>query len=580
MALDGITVSCIRKEMADTLIGGYITRIAQPEKDALLITVKNHGGQHRLFISASPSLPLLYLTDQNRQSPPAAPGFCMLLRKHIGSGHIIDVQQPSLERVLVFVIEHRNEMGDICRKKLIAELMGKHSNIIFCDEEGTILDAIRRVSANVSSVREVLPGRSYFIPQTSVKADPHTVSETDFRQMVFSRNMPLSKALYTSLTGFSPMAAEEIAVRAGLDSDTFSPECTPQTQTHLYHTFRRLMEEIESADFHPAIFYENEKPVDFAVFDSMLYAGSLQTAYPSVSALLQAFYAQKEAVSRIRQKSTDLRKIVGTMLERNVKKLQLQQKQLKDTEKRDKFRVYGELINTYGYSLPEGADKLEALNYYSDEMITIPLDPTMTPQENAKRYFEKYNKQKRTFEAVTALLEETRAEIDHLESIQTALELAADEADLSQISDELRQAGYIKKKSSGKKQARQSKAKALHFLSSDGFHIYVGKNNYQNDELTFATPYNRDWWFHAKGIPGSHVVVKTDAAELPDAVFEEAARLAAWFSKGRDAAKVEIDYTIRKNVKKPNKAKPGFVVYYTNYSMMASPDITGIEQLS
>ena len=579
MAFDGITVSRIRRELSDALCGGYITRIAQPEKDELMITVKNHGTQTRLLISANPSLPLIYLTDKNKQSPPSAPGFCMLLRKHIGSGHILEIEQPSLERVLSIVIEHRTEMGDICRKKLIVELMGKHSNIIFADENGMILDAIRRVSANISSVREVLPGRAYFIPRTQEKLDPRTVSEEDFRKTVFAKSCPLSKALYTSLTGFSPMAAEELALRAGVDSDSFAPECGSALQTHLFHTFRRFMEELEEDACHPAIFYENDQPVDFAVFESSLYAGARQETFESVSALLEAFYARRSAASRIRQKSTDLRKLVSNFLERNVKKLQLQNKQLADTEKREKYRIYGELIHTYGYQLADGADKLEAVNYYNGETVTIPLDPTMTPAENAKRYFDKYGKQKRTHEAVSRQLEETRADISHLESIQTALDIAADEADLAQISEELRESGYLKKHA-GKKQARQNKARPLHFVSSDGHHIYVGKNNYQNDELTFASPYGRDWWFHAKGIPGSHVVVKSDTEEMPDTVFEEAARLAAWFSKGRGAAKVEIDYTIRKNVKKPNKAKPGFVVYYTNYSMMASPDITGIEQIS
>ncbi len=580
MAFDGITVYSIKKELDETLCGGFITKIAQPEKDELLLTVKNNGTQYRLLISANPSLPLLYLTDQNKQGPMTAPVFCMLLRKHIGSGRIAAIEQPSLERVLIFTLEHRNEMGDPCRKKLIVELMGKHSNIIFTDEDGTILDAIRRVSANVSSVREVLPGRSYFIPQTREKLDPLTVSDEAFEQKVFGAAMPLSKAIYTSFTGFSPMAGEEIAFRASVGGETFAPSCPAELRAHVAHVFRRFLEEIRSGDFHPAIFYENGRPAEFAVFESGVYAQNEQQAFSSVSALLRAYYAQKDAVTRIRQKSTDLRKLVSMYLERNVKKLQLQEKQLKDTEKREKFRIYGELLNTYGYGLTGGEDKLEALNYYTGEMITIPLDPTLSASQNAKRYFEKYNKQKRTFEAVTELIEETKGDIEHLESIQTALDIAENEADLSEISDELKEAGYIKKRAGGKGKNRANKAKPLHFVSSDGFHIYVGKNNYQNDALTFASPYNRDWWFHAKGIPGSHVVVKSDTQELPDAVFEEAARLAAYYSKGRDAAKVEIDYTIRKNVKKPNKAKPGFVIYYTNYSMMAAPDIAGIEQIS
>lgn len=577
MALDGITVSCIKKEMYDALCGGYITKIAQPEKDELLLTIKNNGSQYRLIISANPSLPLIYITDKNKQNPMTAPAFCMLLRKHIGSGHILDIIQPSLERVLIILIEHRNEMGDICQKKLIIELMGKHSNIIFTDEKDVIIDSIRRVPANISSVREVLPGRSYFIPQTQEKLDPYTATEQAFNDMVYSKSAGLAKAIYSSLTGFSPMTGEELCFRASIDSDRHAPECTDSEKAHIYHTFLGFIDEIRSGSYKPAIYYDGDKPVEFSVIEAYAYEKYGCRRFASVFELLNSYYAQKETVYRIRQKSTDLRKIVSTFLERNVKKLQIQQKQLKDTEKKDRFKVYGELLTAYGYGLEEGADKLETVNYYTGKEITIPLDKEKTPLENAKRYFEKYNKLKRTFEAVTVQIDETSKDIEHLESIQNALDIASDEADLAQISDELKESGYIKKKSS-KKGERKSKAKPLHFISSDGYHIYVGKNNYQNDELTFASPCNYDWWFHSKGIPGSHVIVKSNDAVLPDSTYEEAGRLAAYFCKGRQASKVEIDYTLRRNIKKPNKAKPGFVVYYTNYSMMSVPDISGIEQ--
>lgn len=578
MALDGITVSCLKKELQDSLLGGYIMKIAQPEKDELLITIKNNGTQYRLSASANPSLPLLYITDKNKQSPITAPGFCMLLRKHIGSGHITCIEQPSLERVIIFTIEHRNELGDPCKKKLIIELMGKHSNIIFTDENNVILDSIRRISANVSSVREVLPGRLYFIPQTQEKSDPLTITEENFMNTVFSKAANLSKALYTSFIGFSPLTGEEICQRSGVASELFAPECSVTIKEHIYHTFTRLIEEILLCHYKPSIYYENNNPVDFSVLESIVYASNISKDFSSVSELLNAYYSQKNAATRIRQKSTDLRKLVSTFLERNVKKLQIQQKQLKDTEKKDKFRIYGELLNTYGYEAKEGDKSLNAVNYYTGENISIPLDPTMSATDNAKKYFEKYNKLKRTFEAVSLQIKETAEDIEHLESIQNALDIASDEADLLQISDELRVCGYIKKHS-GKKQARQSKAKPMHFISSDGFDIYVGKNNYQNDELTFSSPMNKDWWFHSKGIPGSHVIVKSKQNELPDRTYEEAARLAAYFSKGRTGSKVEIDYTLRKNIKKPNKAKPGFVVYYTNYSMMASPDISEIKKI-
>ena len=293
--------------------------------------------------------------------------------------------------------------------------------------------------------------------------------------------------------------------------------------------------------------------------------------------MLERYYEEKNVLTKIRQKSADLRKIVQTALERNIKKYDLQKKQMQDTEKREKYRIYGELLNTYGYDVEPGAKSMEALNYYTNEMITIPLDDTLTPSENAKKYFDKYGKLKRTFEALSDLTIEVKQEIEHLESIAAALDIALQEEDLVQIKEELIESGYIRRKGGNKKAKITSKP--FHYISSDGFHIYVGKNNYQNDELTFKTATGNDWWFHAKGMPGSHVIVKTEGKELPDRTFEEAARLAAYYSKGREQEKVEIDYLQKKNVKKPNGAKPGFVIYYTNFSMAIDSDISGLEQV-
>ena len=297
-----------------------------------------------------------------------------------------------------------------------------------------------------------------------------------------------------------------------------------------------------------------------------------------MSALLENYYAEKNTLTRIRQKSSDLRRIVQTALERNIKKYDLQMRQIRDTEKRDTYRIYGELLNTYGYSAAPGSRSLEALNYYTGENVVIPLDPTLSPTDNAKKYFEKYGKMKRTYEALSELTLEVQSEIAHLESISTALDIALYEEDLAQIKDELTESGYIRRKGGSKKQKITSKP--FHYISSDGFHIYVGKNNYQNDQITFQMATGNDWWFHAKQIPGSHVVVKLgNATELPDRTFEEAARLAAYYSKGRDQEKVEIDYIQKKHVKKPGGGKPGFVVYYTNYSMTIDSDISGIQQV-
>lgn len=577
MAFDGITIANIVHELNRNLLDGRINKIAQPETDELLLTIKTPGGQRRLSISASASLPLIYLTEGNKPSPMTAPNFCMLLRKHINNGRITKIWQPKLERIIHFEIEHLDELGDLCKKELIVEIMGKHSNIIFCNEDGTIIDSIKHVSSQMSSVREVLPGRTYFIPDTMEKSDPLSVSFAEFQRVLTEKPMPLSKAVYTSFTGISPVVAEEICYLSGIDSSLTPRELSEDLLTHLYRQFTLYFEEVSAGHFSPAIYYHGAEPKEFSALPLTHFSQYIRKEYDSISRLLEDYYAEKNTLTRIRQKSVDLRRVVQTALERNRKKYDLQAKQLRDTENREKFKVYGELIHIYGYNLEPGAKKLEALNYYTNEMITIPLDSTKTPQENALKYFEKYNKQKRTFEALTSLIEETRDDISYLESVSNALDIALSEDDLTQIKEELIESGYIRRKFTKKKVKITSKP--FHYLSSDGYHIYVGKNNLQNEELTFHFASGNDWWFHAKGIPGSHVIVKTNGEELPDRTFEEAGKLAAYYSKNRGSEKIEIDYIEKKHVKKPKGGKPGFVVYYTNYSLMIDSDISQIKQL-
>ena len=578
MAFDGITIANIVKELNDTILNGRIAKIAQPENDELLLTIKPAKGQVRLVISASASLPLIYLSRDNKPSPMTAPNFCMLLRKHIANGRIVGISQPSLERIIRFEIEHLDELGDLCRKSLIVEIMGKHSNIIFCNEKGMIIDSIKHVSAQMSSVREVLPGREYFIPDTMKKENPLGIPEENFTQELLSKPMPVGKAIYNSFTGISPVVAEEICYLAGIDSSVPALEMSGDLLAHLYRQFTYFMEQVTESKFSPAIYYDGNEPKEFSSLLLTHFSNYQVKSYDSISEVIRTYYSSRDLITRIRQKSSDLRRVVQTALERNRKKYDLQLKQLRDTESRDKYKVYGELIHTYGYNLEEGAKELEALNYYTNEMIKIPLDPQKTPQENAKKYFDRYNKQKRTFEALSELIKETKDEIDYLESVSKSLDIARSEDDLIQIKEELIESGFIRRKQSAKKVKITSKP--FHYISSDGFHMYVGKNNLQNEELTFHFANGGDWWFHAKKAPGSHVIVRLEGAgELPDSTYEEAARLAAYYSSGRTAPKVEIDYTERRNIKKPAGAKPGFVIYHTNYSMIAEPRIAGIEEV-
>ena len=459
--------------------------------------------------------------------------------------------------------------------------MGKHSNIIFCDDKNMIIDSIKHISGMVSSVREVLPGREYFIPKTQDKAELLETQRQDIAAVLTAKSMPLYKAVYCGFTGLSPCVAHELCHRAGVDSDKAVGELSEQELEQISKALHDLSEEIKNRQFTPNIVYENGQPKEYAATRLTSYSDDNTRYFDTISGLLEFYYAEKSTITRIRQRSVDLRKIVQTALERNVKKYDLQLKQLADTKKRETYRIYGELLNTYGYEAQPGDSSLEALNYYDNQMITIPLDPMLSAGENAKKYFEKYQKLKRTHEALTTLTAETKAEIDHLSSISTSLDIALQEADLVQIKEELIESGYMKRKGGmkGKQKRERITSKPFHYISSDGYHIYVGKNNYQNEELTFKLATGNDWWFHAKGIPGSHVVVKANGDELPDRVFEEAGRLAAHYSQARGQDKVEIDYTQKKNVKKPNGSKPGFVVYYTNYSLVINSDISQIQQM-
>lgn len=581
MAFDGTVIANLVRDMREKLVGGRILKIAQPEKDELMITVKNYD-QYRLFMSADAGLPLLYISQLKKESPITSPSFCMLLRKYLSSAKIIDISQPSFERVVYIDLEHYDEMGDLCRKRLVIEIMGKHSNIIFCDDKEMIIDSIKHVSSAVSSVREVLPGRKYFITQTSTKYDPLEADESSFVQLVKGTNYPVMKAIYMSYNGISPVIAGEVCHRAGIDPDFNVSELSQDYLIHLSHIFMRMMDDVREGRFTPTVFYKDREPVEFSSLEMTSYADMADYScrkYEDVSGLLEDFYTEKNLYTRVRQKSADLRHMATLARERAVKKYDLQLRQLKDTEKRDKFKLYGELLSAYSHEIRTLEDKVTVNNYYTGEDIVIPLDKDLSAIDNSKAYFDKYAKLKRTYEALSTLSVETKEEIDHIESVLVELDMATGEDDLAVIRKELEEFGYVKahvqKGKNGqparKKNSSKSASQPLHYVTEDDFHIYVGRNNYQNDELTFKFANGGDWWFHIKGAAGSHVVLKTEGREVPDKVFEQAAALAAYYSSAKDQNKAEVDYLERKNVKKPSGARPGFVVYYTNYSMAVKP---------
>ena len=593
MAFDGITISALVKELKNSLIDGHIKKIAQPEPDELIITIQaparadlSTGTKKRetlrLKLSANASLPLLFLTSENKTSPLTAPNFCMLLRKHISGARITDIRQEGLERVVRFILSTKNELLDDVTYTLVIEIMGKHSNIIFLDENDTIVDSIKHVNGLMSSVREVLPGREYFIPNTLDKRSPDEITTEYWNENIFTRPTTVAKAISGAMSGISLIMAQEMCYRANIDGDAPTASLNGNEKSRLMQIYRDVMSLVRDGNYTPVIYYADELPKEFSMLELSMYDNLTREDEESPSVVIERFYSEKDSLTRIRAKSADLKNTVQTHFERTSKKLDILTKQLKDTEKRDKYKVYGELINTYGYSelpsLPlsetqtEEKLTLHCLNHYENKEIDIPIDPTLSVPDNANKYFERYNKLKRTYDAVCEQMELAKDEYDHLESVLTELSIARKEEDLIAIRSELRDHGYIKSggKNTGKKQL--PKSEPLHFISSDGYDIFVGKNNYQNEELTFKMATGNDWWFHAKQMPGSHVIIKCNNEEPPISTFEEAAALAALFSKGKNSNKLEIDYTQKKNVKKPGGGKPGFVVYYTNYSILASKD--------
>ena len=573
MSFDGSTIHELAYELNNELSGCKINKIAQPENEELLLTIKGNGKTNRLLISSNASLPLIYLTNTKKESPLSAPNFCMVLRKYLNNGTIKSISQIDFERVIKIEIEHLDELKDLSTKYLYIEIMGKHSNIIFTNSENVIIDSIKHISYAISSVREVLPGREYFIPKQENKVSPLTVNKSEFME-ILGKPTTVSKAIYKSFTGISPFIAIGIADNANIDADYSTGALSQEMKDSLYVRFEEYISDISCNRYNPNIILENGIPKDFAPVILRSFDNIVE--FDNMSSLLESYYSERNRITNIRQRSSDIRKIVQIHIERAAKKLDIQKKQLDDTNNMDKFKLYGELLMTYGQNLPSGEKEITVNNYYTNENVTIHLDKDLTGIENAKKFYNKYNKYKRTKDALIPQIEQTKASLEHLKAIDASIMLCENEADLKGVKDELIQYGYIKKSNKGKK--KQAKSKPLHFVTEDGYHIYVGKNNLQNDELTFNFAKGNDWWFHSKKIHGSHVIVKVkDNEELPDHIFEIAANVAAYYSSARESNKVEIDYVQKKEVKKPSGAVPGYVIYYTNYSLVATPSLDGVQ---
>ncbi|MCL2852545.1 MAG: NFACT family protein [Defluviitaleaceae bacterium] len=582
MPLDGIVISNIAHDIRRAALGGRIDKIYQPEKDEIVANIRSLGSNLKLMLTANSSHPRIHFTNTSKPNPLTAPLFCMVLRKHLGGGKIVSVEQPDFERIIEIGISAQNEMGDDTHKRLIIEIMGKHSNIILVDERGIILDSARHINRETSSVREVLPGLPYVRPPSQGKTSPLLFDETDFLgRLSRAKAQAASDFLVKSYSGISPVAANEVCHRAGIDPNAACHSLDEAMSHSFLDTFAQLVAAIDSNAYTPEIVFKSGKPGDFSsirltMFDDL--DSYEKTPYDDISAMLEYFYTEKDARLRVDQKTADLRKLVTNNIERCSKKHDTHIRTMREISGREKYKLMGELLTANIYQLEKGMTTFAAQNYYDESLtiIEIELDPNLEPAENAQKHFKRYNKEKRTHAALQEQMTANDQEREYLQALLQTLSTCRDEADIEQVREELSENGYVKKR---RKSAKPVRARPLHYLSSDGMDIFVGKNNKQNDELTLRTADNRDIWLHVKDMPGSHVLIKTGGAAPSDTALTEAATLAAYYSKGKSSSNVPVDYTLRKHVRKPSGAKPGMVIYENFKTLFVTPEEEAIKAL-
>ncbi len=577
MAFDGLVVRALAQELNEKLSGARLDKVYQPESDELLLAFHTPTGAYKVTLSANASIPRVALTEKTKENPMVAPMFCMLLRKHLTSAHLVSVTQPGLERMLVFELETRNELGDQVTKKLIVEIMGRHSNIILADENGRVSDSIKRIDFSVSSKRQILPGLPYEMPPAQDKTNPLACTMEDFLSALsdFGETERLDKAILNRFAGISPLVAREIAYRATGETDPVCSDFSYSKQLDVATVMHKMFSAVSAGEFSPCYLVNAEtgKLMEFSAVPIAQYGGAA-TVYPeeSMGYLINNFYFERDKKERILRRGGDLLKLVSNHIERSAKKLERLFSELSDTEQRETWRQYGELITANIYQIEKGMESIRVQNYFDEAlpMVVIPLDSTKTPAVNAQRYYKKYNKAKTAFAELSKQIELTEAELSYLETVEEALMRAETAADLSQIADELAGQGYLRRHE--QKRKKEAPSSPATFKTKDGFTLYAGRNNKQNDYLTCKLAQNKDLWFHTKNIPGSHVVLKFEMERpFTNEAITEAASLAAYLSKAKEADKVPVDYTEIKNVKKPSGAKPGFVIYTTNQTAYVTP---------
>ncbi len=579
MSYDGFVTRSVVCELSQKLLGGKIDKIYQPESDEIILNVRTFDGNYRLLLSASASNARVHLTNTKKENPMTPPMLCMLMRKHLSGGRITAVSQPGCDRVVRVDVECLSELGDLETKSIITEIMGRHSNIIFIDQTNKILDSAKHVDFTVSKVRQILPGFIYEAPPAQNKITPDKFELVGFMNE-FSRqdsDTLLDKFLLDHIMGMSPLVARELVYKfAGHTKITRSEVDDAEFVTFI----GSFIDDIKNARFTPCVVYEKPtgKPMSFSCVSLEQY-GDIADVKPkdSISEAIDEYYVTRSMRESMRQRSADILKLVNNNIDRCAKKLAMHRENLQKSKNRDKYKIKGDLLTANMHRVKYGMDSITVENFYDDNKeIKISLDPTISPAQNAQKFYKRYNKAKVTEKFAAEQIAEAEEELAYLETVLESIRNAETPRDLSEIKQELREQGYIKTTgpTNKKKKPKNTASKPMRFTSSDGYEILVGRNNKQNDELTIRMSYSTDIWLHTKEIPGSHVLIRTEGTgEAPDQTILEAARLAAYYSKARESAQVPVDYTRVKNVKKPNGAKPGFVIYEKNRTVYVEPSL-------
>lgn len=591
MSFDGIVTNAIVNEFSSTIVGGRVDKIYQPEKDEILMFIHRMGINYRVVLSASSNNPRAYLTEISKKNPASPPMFCMLLRKHLTGGTILNVEQYGMDRVIFIDISAVDELGQPTIKRIIIEIMGKHSNIILIDKESLkIIDSIKRVTIEMSRVRQILPGSLYDYPPIQDKVNPRNTSYEQFMELLNKedKNTAVNKFLYYNYLGLSPLISKEICFNANIDIDRTILSLDSKDFDNLYNVFSKTMDFVNKGLYTP-LYITTKNPDEIKIFHSLdinQYGTENKVFYDSMSKVLDTYYRKKDTLDRISQKSQSIRKSIHVKLDRALSKLGKQKEELLDSKDREKYKIYADLISANLYKIPKGLNKIELDNFYDENQgkLEIPLDKKLSPIDNAQKYYKKYSKLKNANQLLLQQIPETEGEIEYLENVMLAIENSTEVEELDETKYELIKEGYLKgtdKKSNNKKKKNKEEklSSPQHYLSSDNFHIYVGKNNRQNDYLTLKFAHREDTWLHVQNMPGSHVIIKSEGKEIPLTTLEEAGNLAAYFSRGKNSTHVPVDYTIKKNVKKAKNAKTGMVIYDNFKTITIDPSFDKIEKI-